>query len=71
MVPCVLLKHEEGRLVGWIILQVDDSFGLYTADFTREEEEAAKRLKLKTRLLIGERYNEWGMTKDERWWEPR
>ena len=50
--PCVLVKHRDGTLDGFIVLQVDDSLGFGTPMFLAEEEKASSRFKCKPRTYL-------------------
>lgn len=45
--PCLLIRRKEEQLEGLIILQVDDSLAVVTANFLREEEQQAKHFQSK------------------------
>lgn len=51
--PCVLLKRDKDGLVGTIILQVDDSFGVGTETFLHDEATAVTQFKHKPRQILG------------------
>lgn len=49
---CVLICREEGKLSGFVILQVHDSMDIGTNDFLHFEEEASDRYNCKPRKLL-------------------
>lgn len=49
--PCVLIRHNEGKLAGLVILQVDESLRIGTMGFMEEEEIASKPFKEKRTML--------------------
>lgn len=52
--PCVLVKRNGLKLGGLILLQVDDSLGLGSDSFLKEEEHASKIFWCKERTSVKE-----------------
>lgn len=52
--PCVTWKSKGNCIQGLIVLQVDESLGMGTQGFLKEEEEGSMRFKSKPRTPIAE-----------------
>lgn len=59
--PCVPYKYEDEGLVGIIVLQFDDSFGVGREDFLAMEAEAANDFKTKPRTMHGKRGSQFNV----------
>lgn len=51
--PCLLYRHKDNEIDGIILLQVDDTLGIATERFLKDEEKESKAFRCKERVVVG------------------